>query len=119
MLSFEAGGGPSSASEMALREMLRVGRKCIVSFPNFGYWKVRLMAGLGGRAPVTRNLPYAWYRTPNRYVLSIKDFRFFCQELGVHIERELPLYSKGVAKTWPNLLAEEALYVISGNVTST
>ncbi len=104
--------------DLALREMLRVGRKCIVSFPNFGYWKVRLMAGLGGRAPVTRNLPYAWYRTPNRYVLSIKDFRMFCEELGIIIEHELPLYRKGVAKTWPNLLAEEALYVISANETT-
>jgi len=99
---------------LALREMLRVGRKCIISFPNFGYWKVRLMAGLGGRAPVTRNLPYAWHETPNRYVLSIKDFRIFCEQLGVTIEREIPLYSKGVARTWPNIFAEEALYVVSG-----
>ena len=101
--------------ELALREMLRVGKKCIVSFPNFAYWKVRSMAFFQGRAPVTRNLPYRWHQTPNRYVLSIDDFRKFCEELNIHIEREVPIYSKGVLHFWPNFFAEEALYVITGD----
>lgn len=98
---------------LVLREMVRVGRQCVVSFPNFGYWKVRGIAFFGGRAPVTRNLPYSWYQTPNRHVLSIRDFREFCGRYNIHIEREVPLYSAGVTRVWPNLFAEEALYVIA------
>ncbi len=99
--------------DLALKEMLRVGKKCIVSFPNFGHWRVRWMTFFEGRAPVTRNLPYAWYQTPNRHVLAIDDFRQLCRDLDAQIEREIPLYSDGVARFWPNLLAEEALYVIT------
>ena len=97
----------------ALREMVRVGKKCIVSFPNFALWRVRVKALLTGHAPITRNLPYAWYQSPNRHALSMKDFRLFCQQLNLKIEREIPLTSKGVTHFWPNLFAEEALYVIS------
>lgn len=99
--------------DQALREMLRVGKKCIVSFPNFGHWRVRWMTFFEGRAPVTRNLPYAWYQTPNRHVLAIDDFRQLCNDLNAKIEREVPLYSEGVVRFWPNLFAEEALYVIT------
>jgi len=102
--------------EVAIREMLRVGKKCIISFPNFGFWKVRGKVMLYGQAPVTRNLPYAWYISPNRHVLSIKDFRDFCEEHNAHIEREIPLGPKGAgwsAKLWPNLFADEAVFVIS------
>lgn len=99
--------------DQALREMLRVGKKCIVSFPNFGHWRVRWMTFFEGRAPVTRNLPYAWYQTPNRHVLAIDDFRQLCSDLNARIEREVPLYSEGVVRFWPNFFAEEALYVIT------
>lgn len=99
--------------DLVLREMLRVGRKCIVSFPNFGLWRVRLKTLALGRAPVTRNLPYAWYQSPNRHMLSLKDFRLFCKELGVRIEKEIPLSAEGLVRYWPNLFAEEALYVVS------
>ena len=99
--------------DQALREMLRVGKKCIVSFPNFGHWRVRWMTFFEGRAPVTRNLPYAWYQTPNRHVLAIDDFRQLCDDLNAKIEREVPLYSEGVVRFWPNFFAEEALYVIT------
>ena len=103
--------------EVALREMLRVGKKCVVSFPNFAFWKVRLKSLLTGRAPVTRNLPYAWHSTPNRHVLSIKDFRQFCEANGARIIREIPISSHGrrvrTTSLWPNLLADEAVFVIS------
>ena len=103
--------------EVALREMLRVGKKCVVSFPNFAFWKVRLKSLLTGRAPVTRNLPYAWHSTPNRHVLSIKDFRQFCENNGARIIREIPISSHGrrvrTTSLWPNLLADEAVFVIS------
>lgn len=99
--------------DFVLREMLRVGRKCIVSFPNFGHWRVRRDAFFDGRAPVTRNLPYSWYDTPNRHVLTIKDFREFCAAKDVVIEKEIPLYAEGQVHLLPNLFAEEALYVLT------
>lgn len=99
--------------DFVLREMLRVGRKCIVSFPNFGHWKVRCGAFFYGRAPVTRNLPYSWYDSPNRHVLTIKDFREFCTAKDIAIEQEFPLSGDGQVSVMPNLFAEEALYVIS------
>ena len=107
--------------DVVIREMLRVGRKCIVSFPNFGFWKVRLKHLLLGRAPVTRSLPYAWYVSPNRHVLSIKDFRHFCNTHNARILREIPLTSQGAgvrpAEFWPNMLADEAIFVITSDTT--
>ena len=99
--------------ELALREMLRVGKKCIVSFPNFAHWSVRAKALLSGRAPVTRNLPFAWYQSPNRHVLSIRDFQQFCAERAIVIEKTLPLAAEGVTHVLPNLFAEEAVFVLS------
>lgn len=105
-----------------MREMLRVGKRCIVSFPNFSYWKVRAKSLVVGRAPATRNLPYAWYDTPNRHHLSIKDFREYCEkQIDARIEQELDLSSKGgklLAKVCPNLFADEALFVISSDSPS-
>jgi len=104
------------STELVLNELLRVGTKCIVSFPNFGFWKVRAMLAFNGRAPVTRNLPYSWHTSPNRHVLSLKDFRQFCAAHGIRIEREIPLSSRGTqwgANIWPNCFADEAVYVIA------
>ncbi len=102
---------------LVIREMLRVGRKCIISFPNFGFWKVRAKLFLLGRAPLTRNLPYAWHMSPNRHSLSIKDFRAFCDENGAAIIREIPISSHGrsirKAHFWPNMFADEAIFVIA------
>jgi len=102
--------------EFAIREMLRVGKKCIISFPNFAYWKIRAILALTGKAPITRNLPYSWYSTPNRSVLSVKDFRQFCDNHNIRIEQEIPLTSSGsgrAARMFPNLFADEAVYVVS------
>ncbi len=99
--------------DLALKEMLRVGRRCIVSFPNFGHWKVRSTLAFKGRAPVTAHLPYAWHESPNRHVLTIRDFREFCDKLGITIVKEMFLHGEGETKVLPNLRAEEALYVLS------
>jgi len=102
--------------EFVLAEMIRVARRVIVSFPNFGFWKVRAKVIVQGRAPITRNLPYAWFNSPNRHVLSIKDFRQYCETRNIKIEHEIPLSSQGEggrAATWPNLFADEAVFVIS------
>ena len=71
-----------------LEHLLRVGRRGILSFPNFGYWRVRVQAAFGGRAPRTRELPYEWYDTPNIRVLTLKDFRHFAADIPFHILRE-------------------------------
>jgi homoserine O-acetyltransferase/O-succinyltransferase len=99
--------------DLALKEMLRVGKKCIVSFPNFGHWRVRSTLIFQGRAPVTAHLPYAWHESPNRHVLTIRDFRDFCHKLNIGIEKEIFLHSEGETGFLPNLRAEEALYVLS------
>lgn len=106
---------------LVLKEMLRVGKKCIVSFPNFAFWKARAKTLFTGKTPTTRSLPYAWYDTPNRHVLTIKDFRQYCKEIvHANIEVEIALSGRGTrlpTKIWPNLFADEALFVISANRT--
>ncbi|MDX9973613.1 MAG: homoserine O-acetyltransferase [FCB group bacterium] len=102
--------------ELVIQEMLRIGKRCIVSFPNFGFWKVRAKLLFEGRAPITRNLPYSWYSSPNRHVLSIEDFRRFCTTHNIQVEKQIPLSSRGTvwtARLWPNLCADEAVFVIS------
>src|ERR671911_1991455 len=68
-----------------LEHMLRIGRRAIVSFPNFGHWRIRLQILFGGHMPRTDNLPAAWYETPNIHFCTIKDFRDLCNEIGAHI----------------------------------
>lgn len=68
-----------------LSEMLRVGKKAIVSFPNFGYWKVRVQLALTGFTPKTTSLPYEWYDTPNIRVLTIHDFKTLCYKEGIQV----------------------------------
>ncbi|MBP9003581.1 MAG: homoserine O-acetyltransferase [Candidatus Hydrogenedentes bacterium] len=99
----------------ALCEMLRIGQRCVVSFPNFGHWRARAAHFFLGRAPVTPILPYQWYDTPNRHVVTIKDFRDFCGQFGFRIVREIPLNETGEVRLFPNLLADEALYVLEKN----
>ncbi len=66
-----------------LQQMLRVGKRAIVSFPNFAHWQVRLRLVFGGRMPETPSLPYKWYDTPNIHLCSIDDFRALCRDMGV------------------------------------
>jgi len=100
--------------ERVLRELLRVGRKVIVSFPNFGHWRSRVQLLCRGKAPVTRQLPFGWHDTPNIHCLSLKDFDEFCGHLDATIERRVPLVKTrpSPVRLWPNLLAEQAVYVI-------
>ena len=71
--------------ELLLDEMLRVGRECIVSFPNFGHWRCRLHLALHGRMPVSKLLHYSWYNTPNIHLCTIKDFQKFCADKNIRI----------------------------------
>lgn len=77
--------------EEVIREMLRVGKRCIVSFPNFSHWRIRAQILFQGRAPVTRELPYDWYDTPNIRVIALKDFRRFCRDKGFVVEKQVAI----------------------------
>src|SRR5262249_1640390 len=78
-----------------LEHMLRIGRHAVVSFPNFGHWKIRLQILFSGRMPKSDNLPYNWYDTPNIHFCTIKDFRDLCLEAGAQMERAVALNAWG------------------------
>ena len=99
--------------EKVFRELLRVGEKVIVSFPNFAHWRCRAQLILFGKAPVTRQLPLNWYDSPNIHFLSLKDFDEFCEKLGVKVEKKIPLSKARLSpvRFAPNLFAEQVIYV--------
>jgi homoserine O-acetyltransferase len=101
--------------ERVFKELLRVGRKVIVSFPNFAHWRCRLQLLLGGRSPVTPQLPFRWHNSPNIHFLSLKDFDEFCKEIGAVVEKRIPLVEMSLSpiRFGANLLAEQAIYVTS------
>ena len=101
--------------EKVFRELLRVGKKVIVSFPNFAHWRCRVHLFFYGKAPVTRQLPFGWHDSPNIHFLSLKDFDGFCRELGVKVEKKIPLVKRRLrpVRFIPNLFAEQAVYVTS------
>lgn len=104
-----------TAPAVVLTEMLRVGRVGIVSFPNFGYWWVRTQLLIEGRMPTTPKLPFTWYGTPNIHVLTLRDFEAWCRSNEVTINAAYA-YAEGQyheAIPADNVLAEEALFVIS------
>ncbi|MEJ5209936.1 MAG: methionine biosynthesis protein MetW [Burkholderiales bacterium] len=96
-------------TEDIIREMLRVGREAIVSFPNFGHLSHRLQV-LAGRMPVSRDLPYQWYDTPNVHLCTLKDFEAFCATHGVEILERLVLHRGRRVRLLPNLLGSLAVY---------
>jgi methionine biosynthesis protein MetW len=95
-----------------LREMLRVGRRAIVAFPNYGHWSVRLSLLLRGRAPVTRCFPYQWYDSPNIHFLTIRDFQELARREAWTIEREIFLSGHYSGRLLANLLAEVGVFLI-------
>ena len=99
--------------ERVLEETLRVGRRVIVGFPNFVYYRARLQILLGGRTPVTPSLPHMWYDTPNLHFLSIRDFFVYCHERGHVVERAVFLSGGRTVHVLPNLLAQTAIVRLS------
>lgn len=95
-----------------LREMLRVGRRAIVSFPNFGHWTVRQAMLFTGQAPKTKLFPYDWYNSPNIHFLSINDFEDLCRQSGFPIEKRYFLSGSSRVTTMPNLLAQTAVFLL-------
>lgn len=96
-----------------LREMLRVGRRGIVAFPNFGHWRVRLSMLLSGRAPRTKLFPYEWHESPNIHFLTVEDFEDLARKEELTIERCYFLAGHRKITLRPNLLAETAVYLVS------
>jgi methionine biosynthesis protein MetW len=96
-------------SERIIRDMLRVGREGIVTFPNFGYWKNRLHI-LSGYMPVSENLPYQWFDTPNVHLCTIADFERFCRERRIRVVERKVLTDGATVKVLPNLLGALAIY---------
>jgi methionine biosynthesis protein MetW len=104
-----------------LEELLRIGKRAIVSFPNFGFWRVRLSLLWRGRMPVTEILDNSWYNTPNIHLCTLRDFVGLCDEIGTRIERSLTLDRHGrpfaldPRGSLANLLAEQGVFVLTGD----
>lgn len=96
-------------TEFIMKEMLRVGREGIVTFPNFGFWRHRIDIGMG-HMPVSKALPYQWYDTPNVHLCTLADFEALCQRLNIEIVERVVLSDGRVVTRWPNLLGEMAVY---------
>ena len=97
------------SSERIVREMLRVGREGIVTFPNFGYWRNRLQV-IRGMMPVSSHLPYQWFDTPNIHLCTITDFEEFCRSQGVRILERIVMRGGSAVTFLPNLLGSLAVY---------
>ena len=100
-----------------IKEMARVGKKCIISFPNFGHWSIRFQLLLKGRMPKSPRLPYEWYDTPNIHLTTIADFHDFCRIAGLKILKEILLRTTGegqskVVRFLPNLFADAAIFMV-------
>ena len=98
--------------QLVLREMLRVGRVGIVSFPNFGYWRVRTQLLLTGRMPKNDYLPYEWHDTPNIHLLTTADFHDYCAANCLIVEKAVYLNDRGSVRTWPNVRAKLAIFEV-------
>ena len=101
-----------------LEQLLRIGKRVIVSFPNFGHWQIRLYIGLRGRMPVTASLPDPWYETPNIHFCTIKDFIALCDTLDAKVQKKIAVNAQGRQVNLgsnvvvANLLAKQAVFLL-------
>ena len=102
-----------------LEQLLRIGKRAVVSFPNFGHWRVRAQLLFGGQMPQTDNLPDRWYDTPNIHLCTINDFLGLCKDVGASVERAVALnaYGRKLGVSIPafaqNLFGEQAVFLLS------
>jgi methionine biosynthesis protein MetW len=102
-----------------LKQLLRIGKRAVVSFPNFGHWRVRAGLMFGGKMPKTDNLPDRWYDTPNIHLCTIKDFLDLCKDVGAKVERAVAVnaYGRKMGVSMPlfmqNLFGEQAVFLLS------
>lgn len=103
--------------DMVLKEMLRAGREAIVTFPNFGHWRVRGYLALKGRMPVSSSLPYNWYDTPNIHLCTVNDFEAFCAENNIRVLESVVVdrhhRAGALTRLDPNLFGEIAIYRVT------
>lgn len=103
--------------DKALEEMLRIGRECIVTFPNFGHWRARLQLLINGRMPVSDILPYEWYNTPNIHFCTFRDFEVLCRAIDIKVLNREVVASRTMGSLLqhihPNLFGETAIYRVS------
>lgn len=97
---------------MVLGEMLRVGRRAIISFPNWGYWRCRLELMAGGRIPQAPDLPQAWHDTPRWQALTATDFMAFCRRQGAAVRDVIYLDGGRLVRRWPNVRAKTAVFAL-------
>ncbi|MGF6148639.1 methionine biosynthesis protein MetW [Kingella potus] len=97
-------------TETILRDLTRVAREAVVSFPNFGYWRNRLQIALGGRMPVSERMPYQWYNTPNIHWCTLVDFEALCAKNNIRILERAVMTGTERIETLPNLLGSLAFY---------
>ena len=95
-----------------LKEMLRVGKRAIVSFPNFAHYSVRMSMLFTGRSPMTKHFPFIWYNSPNIHFLSIHDFEDFCKEQAFPVSRRYYLSGSKRVTVLPNLFAKTAVFLL-------
>jgi len=101
-----------------IKSLLRIGKRGIVSFPNFSHWKIRMQLLFSGYAPVTKQLPYEWYNTPNIRVITLKDFRRFSKDVGFRILKEVAINTSNhheggrIIGFLPDLLATYGIFLI-------
>jgi methionine biosynthesis protein MetW len=106
-----------------LENLLRIGRRAIVSFPNFGHWRVRGGLLLRGRMPMTENLPDSWYMTPNAHLCTIRDFADLCHVVDADVEQAVAFNASGArlpikwSLSMQNLLGEKAVFLLRGRQT--
>jgi len=104
--------------EKVIKDLLRVGKKVIVTIPNFGHWKVRLDLLFKGEMPITKNLPYEWYNTPNLHMCTIQDFYNFCNNKGINIFKTISLNGQKTSKItssnlkFKNLISELGIFLL-------
>ena len=100
--------------DLVIDELLRIGDRAFVSFPNFAQWRIRLALMFGGRMPITKQLPARWYDTPNIHHVTIDDFRGFLEERGVQVEQQWFLRDdRAISRRAANIFAEHAVFLLS------
>jgi len=107
--------------KLVMEQLLRVGKKAVVSFPNFAYWRCRWYLAFHGRMPMTSSLDYAWHETPNIHFCTLRDFTVLCDELGIKLEQSIIVGGDGKVLNYDinsrraNLLAAQCVFLLSDN----
>lgn len=103
--------------EKVLDHMLRIGKECIITFPNFGHWRNRIYLSVRGKMPVSRSMPYTWYDTPNIHLCTFKDFETYCRSKSIRILNrtvvDMGYHDSTAMRLMPNMFGETAIYHIT------